>query len=378
GDLIGSSNVSNPAANSSAQLLDTGSLVLRDNSGERIIWEKFSKAFRLILQKMRIASPLGQAFEHPTTFVWNGGRPYWRSGPWNGQNFIGIPTMDSSYLAGFTLVDDTRRNRFSSSYTYQLICPIYIYLLLNSEGDLQKNWCLVGKEEWEVAWSAIEHECDVYGKCGPLESVIHWSHQFVPLRDLGPKHMDEWSQGNWSSGCIRKTTLQCERNKTVNEVGKEDGFLKLQAMKALDVCNGGSLLDIQKLPRGAVDLYIRVAYSELDEGKNIKVKLAVIISIGSVAIAICTYISWRWIAKLRGRKQKPEAHPDDPTESMLRDKTHLIKLEELPLFSFENLAKATDNFHGANKLGQGGFGPVYKVMVVYLGLHGILNHMQLI
>ncbi|CAK9180666.1 unnamed protein product, partial [Ilex paraguariensis] len=54
-----------------------------------------------------------------------------------------------------------------------------------------------------------------------------------------------------------------------------------------------------------------------------------------------------------GRKQKPEASPDDPTGNILRENTHLMKLEELPLFSFENLAKATDNFHAANKLGQG-------------------------
>ena len=37
------------------------------------------------------------------------------------------------------------------------------------------------------------------------------------------------------------------------------------------------------------------------------------------------------------------------------------KLQELVLFNFENLATATNNFHSSNKLGQGGFGPVYKV-----------------
>lgn len=35
---------------------------------------------------------------------------------------------------------------------------------------------------------------------------------------------------------------------------------------------------------------------------------------------------------------------------------------ELPLFDFETIVRATDNFTDYNKLGQGGFGIVYKVI----------------
>ena len=35
---------------------------------------------------------------------------------------------------------------------------------------------------------------------------------------------------------------------------------------------------------------------------------------------------------------------------------------ELQIFSFESVALATDYFSDANKLGEGGFGPVYKVL----------------
>ena len=34
---------------------------------------------------------------------------------------------------------------------------------------------------------------------------------------------------------------------------------------------------------------------------------------------------------------------------------------ELPLFDLTTIAKATNNFSSRNKLGEGGFGPVYKV-----------------
>jgi hypothetical protein len=34
---------------------------------------------------------------------------------------------------------------------------------------------------------------------------------------------------------------------------------------------------------------------------------------------------------------------------------------ELPIFDMVAIANATDNFSNNNKLGEGGFGPVYKV-----------------
>jgi hypothetical protein len=39
---------------------------------------------------------------------------------------------------------------------------------------------------------------------------------------------------------------------------------------------------------------------------------------------------------------------------------------ELPLFSYESESAATNNFSAMNKLGEGGFGPVYKVGFIFL------------
>lgn len=36
---------------------------------------------------------------------------------------------------------------------------------------------------------------------------------------------------------------------------------------------------------------------------------------------------------------------------------------ELPLYDIDAIANATDNFSERNKLGEGGFGPVFKVKV---------------
>ena len=44
-----------------------------------------------------------------------------------------------------------------------------------------------------------------------------------------------------------------------------------------------------------------------------------------------------------------------------KDQEHL----DLPLFDLDTLMNATNNFSSDNKLGQGGFGPVYKVRMHY-------------
>ena len=37
---------------------------------------------------------------------------------------------------------------------------------------------------------------------------------------------------------------------------------------------------------------------------------------------------------------------------------------DVPFFDMEIILAATNNFSGENKLGQGGFGPVYKVIII--------------
>ncbi|KAM7506164.1 hypothetical protein LguiB_005068 [Lonicera macranthoides] len=57
--------------------------------------------------------------------------------------------------------------------------------------------------------------------------------------------------------------------------------------------------------------------------------------------------------------KRGEVYPEYSYEITPKDAMDQVRLEELPLFTFEQ-GNATENFHEANKLGQGGFGPVYK------------------
>ncbi|KAL3520640.1 hypothetical protein ACH5RR_018789 [Cinchona calisaya] len=55
-EIIWSSNVLNIKANSSALLLDTGDLVLRDNSNGRIIWESFQSPTDSLVRRLSLSA----------------------------------------------------------------------------------------------------------------------------------------------------------------------------------------------------------------------------------------------------------------------------------------------------------------------------------
>ncbi|XVE90428.1 hypothetical protein DITRI_Ditri20bG0076900 [Diplodiscus trichospermus] len=105
-----------------------------------------------------------------------------------------------------------------------------------------------------------------------------------------------------------------------------------------------------------------------DKEKNIHRIIIITVVTGTAVIAISTYLVWRWKAKHRAVKESEErlvfnkggAHPKCFSNDTAGDNINEDKLQKLPLFKIEELAIATNNFNLSNKLGQGGFGPVYK------------------
>lgn len=55
------------------------------------------------------------------------------------------------------------------------------------------------------------------------------------------------------------------------------------------------------------------------------------------------------------------AFASDSTAIVMNDDSKKVNVGELPQFTFDILATATDQFHESKLLGRGGFGPVYKV-----------------
>lgn len=45
--------------------------------------------------------------------------------------------------------------------------------------------------------------------------------------------------------------------------------------------------------------------------------------------------------------------------------TEISAIRNVELFTYKELRHATDDFSDSNKIGEGGFGPVYKVLFFY-------------
>lgn len=316
--LWSSSVLNSSSANRTAQFLDTGNLVLQENG--RTVWESFQYPTDSFVNRMRISAASAtdgkrrlsswRSPSDPSTgdfssgveislisqmLIWNGSKIIFRTGPWNGNTFIGIPIMNSVYNNGFQFVkDNTESAYFTLSYSNDLGL---LYFQLTSEGILiEKLWDEV-KRDWQVS-STTNIPCLVYGKCGPFGSGSCNPQGYkmcTCLKGFEPRDKVEWEKGNWTGGCTRKKMLQCDdqRNTTTTS---QDGFLRLTKMKVPDfpvwksieeescdtMCSnncsciayayykglgcihwGGNLIDITQFPQGGADLYIRVDRSEL-------------------------------------------------------------------------------------------------------------------
>ncbi|KAK6917413.1 Serine-threonine/tyrosine-protein kinase, catalytic domain [Dillenia turbinata] len=177
-----------------------------------------------------------------------------------------------------------------------------------------------------------------------------------------PRFKEEWSRGNWTGGCVRRTELGCAGNSSgglSSEKEEKDGFWRLHDVKlpdfslvlefdnakeceewCLDNCSclayayvvvlrcmvwTTDLIDTQQhLVPGGPDLFLRLAHSDLG-----------------------------------GEESRKVMEPDDVI-SERHTSVSQGNQPELPQFMFNTIVVATENFSITNKLGEGGFGTVYK------------------
>ncbi|XP_075513764.1 G-type lectin S-receptor-like serine/threonine-protein kinase B120 [Primulina tabacum] len=342
----------------------------------------------------------------PQIVIWEGAERKWRSGHWNRIIFTGIPEMRAAVFFGFQLSIEGGGNMY---FTYtQSNSADLIKFALNWEGiEITEKWDQ-GLQEWSLLQSHPGTDCDSYNRCGAygICDAPNGVQRCTCVEAFEPSDKDQWNRGNWSGGCIRSTKLQCEENinTTSSEGAKSDSFVLAKNAKlpdfvdyvgsedstgcknkCLENCSCTAyafvsgincmiwyrdLVDVELFAADGNDLFVRVAHLE-SGGENQITKIVVIpIAVGIVILSVLIWLLWRY--KNRSRDTFPSSNDGRPKISRSGEfSTDLsgpcdLGVEgpqgngaELAIYSFNDVATATDNFSDENKLGEGGFGHVY-------------------
>nr|XP_043636803.1 G-type lectin S-receptor-like serine/threonine-protein kinase At4g27290 [Erigeron canadensis] len=403
-----------------ARILDTGNLVLWDNTStnnQNLIWQSFDYMGDTFIAGMKIGKNLVTGLEWSMTswkspddpsqgeyihYLDTNGYPQmygrkgkvlrWRIGPWNGLGNSGIPSDTPNKIYAMEFV----HNQKEMYQTYELKTSIIQRVQLTWDGKiLQMHW-IERLQEWIVYADVGVDSFNRYGVCGPYGSNNINMRPFCScLKGFEPRFPDEWEASDWSGGCQRKKPLDCASG---------DGFWKISGVKLPDTrhswynvsmslgecemtcrrsCNCtayanldirgsgcllwfGELMDIREYDEKH-NLYIRMDASEL-AGHNIsqfsykrkKEVIMVVLSIISAVLLLLFAVAYAC------KKRRPYMKQRGIWDA-LNKKNKSVQMEDtddLPFFSLYEVAKATKNFSIDNKIGEGGFGLVYKGILV--------------
>ncbi|KAI3734768.1 hypothetical protein L6452_14247 [Arctium lappa] len=341
--LIWSSNstVSVTSRNLEVQLLDSGNLVLWDEhtTKENPIWQSFDYPGDTILPGMKIGKDLVTGKEryltswkspddpskglynnwintngYPQIFEREGRALHSRLGPWNGVGFRGFPIDNPNPVYSVEFVV----NEKEIYYRYQLKSSVVQRIHVSSDGIcLQLNW-IERTQKWVVYGNVLVDTCGRYGRCGPYGTCS--ISVYPPCRCMEgfePRFPKEWNAADWSGGCHRKQTLRCENG---------DGFRKISGLNFPDTQHSwyNVSMTLEECEMACRKNCSCTAYANLDIRNG-----------GSGCLL--------WFDELMDIREY-----DEKQELYIR------------MAASELTAKATDNFSINNKIGEGGFGPVYK------------------
>ncbi|KAM3302399.1 G-type lectin S-receptor-like serine/threonine-protein kinase [Capsicum chacoense] len=410
-------SVQNPVA----QLLDTGNFVVRDANDpnpENFLWQSFDYPSDTLLAGMKLGTDLATGLEryltswrsnddpapgdysyhcdptgYPQNLMRKGPNVTFRAGPWNGIRWSGAPNMVNNSIISFGMVMDSRE----IYYEYEMVNKSVISTFVVKPYGKAMRVIWIGKVQgWVNYHSADADDCDTYKLCGAYGTCNMLSDPFCQCLDkFEPKHPDDWKRSDWSSGCVRRHPLNCTgdgflmysgvklpdtRNSWFNETMTLDECKEFCLRNCsctgyanLDIRNGGSgcllwigeMVDIRQLSASGQDIYIRMSASDIgsagSKGKKtiilaIALPLLVALILLGLGVSLILYTQKRRedpVIEITGKLGGHSNNNDNSNQSRHED-------FELPVFDLLTLTNATDNFSFANKIGEGGFGQVYK------------------
>lgn len=96
-------------------------------------------------------------------------------------------------------------------------------------------------------------------------------------------------------------------------------------------------------------------------GGGLAIKISVILTVGTVVlVALVLGVAMKWRKREKAEKGGFGIAEEDSDEEIMRERIGTRNF----MFDFDVLVAATDNFCLANRLGAGGFGIVYKVLLI--------------
>ncbi|XP_057796051.1 G-type lectin S-receptor-like serine/threonine-protein kinase At4g27290 [Salvia miltiorrhiza] len=412
--LIWSTNRSRSVQNPIARLLDSGNLVVKDADHDDYLWQSFDYPCDTFLPGMSLGWNYTSGVEsyisswrsesdpapgrytahldptgYPQMLIKEGDAIKNRMGPWNGVRLSGAPDISNDPMYILSLVRTNDVVKYKEDTRDQSAISRSVVTIDGDSG----RWIWNSQEQiWTVYRRTVTDPCDAYNSCGP-NGYCDGNSPFCRCLDrFEPRDKQSWDREEWLGGCVRRADLNCSDDVFLNYSGIKlpdstnstirDDNITLQECEAqckrscsctaytrLDIKEEGrgclfyhgELVDIRILLTGGQDLYIRLASSEYAvftgqvSDQNGKKRAIIIASLASVTGVILVCLSIFWIIT---RKRNKEAIVTQ--EAAGPSGADHVKEGELPFFSFSTILKATDHFPSKNKLGEGGFGPVYK------------------
>ncbi|PUZ38217.1 hypothetical protein GQ55_9G179100 [Panicum hallii var. hallii] len=349
----------------------------------------------------------------PELFLYRWSARTYGSGPWNGFQFSGVPNLKSNALLTFRFVSAPGAEAF---YSYGIDSDtVLTRFVVNSSGQIQRLMWIDMTQSWSLFWSYPLDECDGYRACGPYGVCsVERSPICGCAPGFDPRFPAEWALRDGSGGCRRRTELNCTDDgftTLTNMKLPESANATVDMSLSLDECRQaclrncacrayasanvsspgapgcfmwtGDLLDMRQFSNGGQNLFVRLAKSDLPlstssaEIHSRTKRLAEII-VPSV-VGLLLLLAGIYICVLKDKKRRKEATPlpsrnaqstpfgrrnqiaasGDAQDDSLHNGQGNNKDCDLPSFDVEKIQAATDNFSIHNKIGQGGFGPVY-------------------
>ncbi|KAI7737792.1 hypothetical protein M8C21_011967 [Ambrosia artemisiifolia] len=376
-------NRNTPLTHTSRELTLTlqGVLVLRDATMGNVVWSSMNST------TTSVRNPIGHLLDTGNFIIYEEGddhnqeSPIWQSfdfltdtllpGMKQGKDFV---TGIERHLTSWGSKEDPASGEFSVS----IHTRGYPQLILTQGQNITYR---VGP--WNGAWFSGAPRL----RPNPIYSITF---------GFEPTSPDQWRVADWSQGCRHTVPLDCDPGEGFNKYSNlklpdTQGSwynLTMTLVECEQMCKNncsctayansnisgsgcllwfGGLIDMRTAEDGDA-IYIRMSASELESiedskssspgRRSVRVIVPVAFVVFVILVSICLFHCFN------RKKQKRQGTSSNKFRHESANGSGDEDLE-LPLFGLSTILKATNNFSMNNKLGEGGFGPVYKAWVLH-------------